>query len=426
MSDTMQGNIRKAKTASEAEPEYAVHTAQPSQAELDYEAYQQEQAEYFGSLPNDVQDALLQYGSPEYDPQAIAAIQRKLTKEELEIKELLKRFKTVKDLFASGVQETKWLVSCFIPEQALVSFQGRAKSGKSTLVFAMLKALVSGGEFLGEVIPQTKVVYLSEQPREIFKGQLAEAGIDRETENLAALTVEDNHGLNWDKTFQFAQAKLIEMGAKLLIIDSWGRFAQFGLGEDEMAPAPTQRRVTSLRSLMANTGATVFIVQHVSKDHSRGLIDSGMGSSALAQQVDLALSLSGEPPRTEIRANRLQNENCRAIQGVGRFPLHKPIAVERKDGRFALSTFKEDDGTEADAETMLIELLANGPVDSQAVYDKADSLRIGKRALAAAKQSLHIKPRKVGKGWEWRYLDEAENKEDEQESQRMFTTFGAK
>jgi len=81
MSETMQGNIGKAKPAFEAEPEYEVHTAQPSLAELDYEGYQQDQAEYFGSLPNDVQDALLQYGAPKYDPQAIAAIQQKLTKE---------------------------------------------------------------------------------------------------------------------------------------------------------------------------------------------------------------------------------------------------------------------------------------------------------------------------------------------------------
>jgi hypothetical protein len=298
----------------------------------------------------------------------------------------------------------KWLVPSFIPAKALVSFQGRAKSGKSTLVFHMLKALVDGSEFLGEKLEKTGVVYLSEQPRSVFKQQLQEAGVNVESENLTVLTVEDNHGLGWDKTFELAMLQLKATNSKLLIVDSWGRFADFRRDEDEMSPAPTQRRITTIRKLMAETDASVFIVHHVSKATNRGLIDSGMGSSALAQQVDLALSLSGEPPGKEIQSNRLLNSNCRAIQGKGRYSegITEPFALELKDGEFIRSQFKENEGDPDLARTFLLDCLRDTvPHASSDLQERAARLGVSRNALFKMKRGLGVQAFKRGKKWFW-------------------------
>jgi RecA-family ATPase len=240
----------------------------------------------------------------------------------------------------------------------------------------MLKALIEGGEFLGNKLDETKVVYLSEEPRNAFCSQLQETGININSENLSVLTVEDNHGLNWDKTFQLATRQALKTGAKLLVVDSWGRFAQFGAAEDEMSPAPTQRRVTLLRALMAQAKCAVFILHHVGKQAGRGLIDSGMGSSALAQQVDIAYSLSGEPARGEISAKKLKNDKCRAIQGVGRYAdaIRDPIVVELTETGYVLSEFKGNEGSKETAVEFLSSFLADGPKRSTEVTGEGEQM----------------------------------------------------
>lgn len=322
----------------------------------------------------------------------------------------LKLFRSTKELFAAGDPKVEWLVPRFLPAESLISFQGRAKSGKSTFIFHMLKALTQGESFLGSKLEPIKVVYLSEQSRPAFKQQLHDAGL-KPNKHLFALNVEDNHGMGWTQTLELALLKMWKVGAKLLIIDSWGRFAQFESGEDEMAPAPTQRRITYLRALMADTGASVLIIQHVSKDKSRGIIDSGMGSSALAQQVDLVLSLSGEPKQAEVAANRLPNKNCRAIQGRGRFSdaITEAICVELTDNKeYVLKDFANNEGSDDAAVTFLRGALAGGTRLSSELEKEAKKVGIGRNKLFEAKAALGVKALKMGKHWAWELYEKEE------------------
>jgi hypothetical protein len=323
-------------------------------------------------------------------------------------KALLARFKTPKNIFTDGDETISWMIPGFIPANALISFQSRAKAGKSTLVFHMIRALLEGGQFLGNKIEPQKVVYLTEQPRSTFKLQLKEAGISPEDENLSFLTVEDNLDLKWVDATDAADYQLQNTGAKLLVIDSWGRFACFDASENEMSTSPTQRRITKLREIQSRTGCSILIIQHVGKDNGRGIIDAGMGTSALAQQMDLVLSLSGEPKRREISPKKLQNTNCRAIQGVGRFPLKEAIAVELVPGEgYKLSSFRSVEGAEGGTEDEAVELLnllfAESPsgVEASIIWDHANSREIGKRAILAAAETLGISKIQRGRKWTW-------------------------
>jgi hypothetical protein len=252
----------------------------------------------------------------------------------------MSRFKTpVQITEQEGSEPPKFLVEGILPENALVTFQGAAKSGKSTLLFHMIKAMLSGEDFMGLKTQKISIVYFSEQSRSTLLDQLRKAGLDEIPENLYFCTSEDNWNLGWEKAFVLGGQMVREVNAKLLVYDSWGRFARFSSEENEMAPSATQERVTKLRGIQSDFKVCILLNQHTSKgSKGAGIVAAGLGSSALAQQVDLLLSLSGEPKVPDIGEDKLENPNCRALQGLGRFAPIK-LAMELKDGKYVASQF---------------------------------------------------------------------------------------
>lgn len=233
------------------------------------------------------------------------------------IDEIAGQFHTIKDLSEGAYEPNGWIVPRLIPSDCIVTLQGQAKSGKSTFVLHMIKELTSSGVFLGEKLELTKVVYVTEQNKKSFLSQLESAGISPDVTNLTALTVEGTLGLSgWKALFHACERQLLETSAKMLVIDSWGRFT--GITEqEENKTAPVQERITELRKIVTNTGATILILHHVRK--SGGMMEAGLGSSALAQQVDVLLSLSGEPAQKDASAKDVSGPQCRMIQSKGRF-----------------------------------------------------------------------------------------------------------
>jgi hypothetical protein len=283
------------------------------------------------------------------------------------IHEIVGKFQTIKELSAGGYEPNSWLVQRLIPSDSIVTLQGEAKSGKSTFIFHMVKELITGGQFLGQKLEPTNVVYVTEQNRKSFLSQLESADIDPDSTKLTALTVERTLGFGgWENLFQACEKQVLETGAKLLVIDSWGRFT--GITEqEENKSAPVQERITVLRKLVTNTGATVLILHHVRKSGG-GIVDAGMGSSALAQQVDVLLSLSGQPAEEGVSPKKVSGPECRMIQSKGRFPdmmNEEQVKWEKESHRFVLV------GRAAHALTFVEKLLSLLPTAADKAVDAA-------------------------------------------------------
>jgi RecA-family ATPase len=304
-----------------------------------------------------------------------------------------KRFRTVRELYSTEHRQIEWLVPGILPNESLISIQGRPKCGKSTFVFAMIKALVEGEIFLGNKLGPIKVVYLSEQNRVSFCQQLSESGIEPTTENMSVMTAEDFHQGRWDQNFDSAQRQLLETQSRLLVVDSWGKFSNFSEHEDEYQSGPTHLRVNKLRHLIGVTGATVLIIHHTGKQGNRSLIDAGLGATALAAQVDQAFALSGEPQKQAARSKDMPTARHRCLMSAGRFTdAITDIQIERLE-----------DATYRTAST---EAVANFPMHPPAreVLEKAyaanpEMATYGNQKLSIAlrKMDIHLSERQIVK-----------------------------
>jgi hypothetical protein len=335
-------------------------------------------------------------------------------------RELMSRFKTpVQITEKEGSEPPQFLVENILPENALVTFQGAAKSGKSTLLFHMIKAMLSGEDFMGLKTQKINIVYFSEQSRSTLLDQLRKAGLDTIPDNLHFCTSEDNWNLSWERAFTLGGQMVREVGAKLLVYDSWGRFARFSSDENEMAPSATQERVTVLRGIQSEFKVCILLNQHTSKgSKGAGIVAAGLGSSALAQQVDLLLSLSGEPKVPDIGEDSLVNPNCRALQGLGRFAPIK-MAMELKDGKYIVSTFvqgrkKGGDPESVEQALLMLEMMFEGGKSrrsSQCIFDEAKNRGIPKNAVYLAAPKMGIRKKKIADEWVWQLTSQEVDKE---------------
>src|SRR5919108_1933285 len=70
--------------------------------------------------------------------------------------------------------EVEWYCPDWIPVGAKTILSAEPKTGKTILLFHILKAVTEGGEFLGKPCPPTRVLYLTEQTEQEFKKQICE------------------------------------------------------------------------------------------------------------------------------------------------------------------------------------------------------------------------------------------------------------
>ena len=134
-------------------------------------------------------------------------------------------FETAAEFAAQAPAETDWLVPPFIPAKSLVELIGKLKeSGKTSFALLMVKALLSGESFLERVCQKTPIVYLSEQSAASLRSSLAKAGLLDQT-NLHLLRWHKAMGVKWEEIADAAVEKAVQVGAKLLVVDTLGPFA---------------------------------------------------------------------------------------------------------------------------------------------------------------------------------------------------------
>jgi hypothetical protein len=195
-------------------------------------------------------------------------------------------------------EDIVWRVEDLLPANGYVLIQARRKSGKTTLVGNLIKALTSGGRFLGEFEARgfSRVALLDlEMSENRHKHWLREMGLlyDRKlyTDYLrgraASLVLFDD-----ERRHELAQ-HLTDLGIDVLIVDPLGPLLR-AYGVDENSNSEVGRVVDALVKLKEESGVSELVVtHHQGKDGGQG----ARGASVLEDTPDAIWTMSGPANR---------------------------------------------------------------------------------------------------------------------------------
>ena len=213
---------------------------------------------------------------------------------------------TSEEFLAGADEPVPWLVEGLVAKGAATLLAAAPKAGKTTLVAAMLRAMLNGEPFLGLKTTAAKVLYLTEERRDTLRKRWQAVGLEphphlrvmRRQKNMAPLP----------KVMDFIVGEVEAGRVDLVVVDTIG--AWWGVLKENEAGIVS----VAVRELLrpAEAGAAVLLVHHRRKMGAEEPGEGVRGSSALAGAVDIVLELvrsrkAGAPP------------TVRELYGVGRY-----------------------------------------------------------------------------------------------------------
>lgn len=244
----------------------------------------------FGNIPPvdpELQKLLDDYETTEHDPNEVAFKEYENERWEEDPKSWSPLI-NLEQLAQRPDLEIDWYCPDWIPVGAKTILSAEPKTGKTILLFHILKAVTEGGKFLGKQCPPTRVLYLTEQTEQEFKKQVKEVDGLLGNKNFYVLLAEEApEGLRtWEDTIEFAARMLETVKAKILVVDTFGGLAKLPPNGENDA-ATIQNQINKLNSLFKQRYLSVVLTHHNRKksenwkESSSNLsINSARGSSA--------------------------------------------------------------------------------------------------------------------------------------------------
>jgi hypothetical protein len=288
--------------------------------------------------------------------------------------ETIFQWRTAREIAQTTPARATWLWQGYLAKGAITECDAKIKAGKTELVARLIKALLTGEDFLERPTRKTPVVYLTEQTPTTFREPLRRAGL-LETDDLVVLSWHDTIGHSWADVAAAAVAKCHEIGAELIVVDTLSAFARLG-GDDENSSGKAAEAMAPLQ-IAAGTGLAVLVLRHDRK--SGGDVgESARGSSAFGGAVDIILALR--------RGEGASRPTVRALHGLSRFDeTPTQLMIELTDaGYVALGT-----QTAVAAKEARIAILDNAPqtlehaLTEQELLDRAEVKRSTARPALA-------------------------------------------
>lgn len=195
----------------------------------------------------------------------------------------------------------EWLVKNWFAKGVVATFSGEGKTaGKSTLIRAMMRCVLTGEPFLDE--PQETVgdvLLLTEELPSELKPGLQKAGLHDQTRLHILPWVSLPEGVTWAQIMKGVEQKAAETKAVWCIIDTLGHFT-LGPGKDENSSSDAIEIMRPIQRLAHNTGMGVLVVRHTRK--SGGSIGQGArGTGAYGGAGGFLWSMREASPNSSLR-----------------------------------------------------------------------------------------------------------------------------
>lgn len=230
--------------------------------------------------------------------------------------------KTLDEYRAITPEKVEWVVAGLAARGAMTNLDAKIKTGKTTWLLAMAKAILMGEPFMGLATNRAGVLFATEQPGSSFRPALERAGLAAGS-NLHILIWQDTLQLAWEAVTAMIAgycAQRADIG--VLIIDTLGQFAGLpASGENDSATV-----LQVMRPLQAMLSQRLAIINSLHSRKSLGEVgDSARGSSQIGGSADILLSLRRVPGN--------QSKNLRRLEAISRFDeTPSELLIELENG----------------------------------------------------------------------------------------------
>ncbi len=259
---------------------------------------------------------------PEFSPKVLELDRLRTPKIERKL-----RWRTAREL-ATSLGEQINQVGPYLVVGCLTEFDAFLKVGKTSFTMALSKAITTGATFIGVKTTKGPVVYLNEASNASFKEALIRADL-QESDDVHVVTWGEAGALDWEAQVNEAAAVAVEVGAKVLVVDTFAQWARL-IGDDENSAGRMLAAMAPLQRAAAK-GIAVLVVRHARK--SGGDVGmSGRGSSAISACCDIITSLE----RVEGQMHH------RKLKYVGRFDFPLELELAYDEGSFDLLEGEDD------------------------------------------------------------------------------------
>jgi len=232
---------------------------------------------------------------------------------------------SAKALFARPKLPITSYVDNFIYAGSLNLLAGEPKAGKSTLAWHLIQAVSHGDNFLGQVVRNTNVLYVTEQ-NEVSLRQEAEMvpGL-KENPNIYFLMPETMEGASWESRVSFWGKKLSDTDSGLLVVDTFGAWANLPPGGENDSACIAERLMILKMLFKGRPNLGILLVHHIRKPSAdprfpvKEFADlrDARGSSAIAGCVDHCVMLS----------KAINQQYVRNIHTEGRFEPETKFSI---------------------------------------------------------------------------------------------------
>jgi hypothetical protein len=222
----------------------------------------------------------------------------------------------------AGDDSTQWLWQGYFARDGITLLSALWKSGKTTLISHLLRALQDGRDFCGLPTRKATTLVVSEESQSLWSKRRDALGLsDAHWFKIRPFVGKPSYGL-WEEFIGWLADKLIDRPADLIVFDT---ISALWPVKDENDAAQVQRALMPLRLL--SEGRTLAMSHHLGKSGgSEGT--ASRGSGALPAFVDLILEMRRFAP--DDRA-----DHRRVLSAWGRYDdVPAELVIELADGTY--------------------------------------------------------------------------------------------
>jgi hypothetical protein len=332
----------------------------------------------------------------------------------------------VPGVLASEVKPEKitWLWDNHIPFGKVTLFDGDPDEGKSLVTIDLAARLTRGW-----TMPDTSeagcppagvvIVSLEDGVAATIRPRLEAAGADLDRVRIVS-TLTSRDGIERTPTIPDdlpqIEAAIQDVSARLLILDPL--VAALGAETNSYRDQDIRRTLAPVTTLADRTRVAVVSIRHLNKGGSQNAKYRGAGSIGIIAAARTAFLFADDPDEEGVHVmapvkGNLWRARPRSLKYSINDEKGQPVIAWEGESRHTANSLlaepdresTEESNALADAKNFLLEILADGPVDSKKVKPEAQNAEHAEKTLFRGKNRLGVRAAKVGFGdgqhWEW-------------------------